>query len=177
MKNKLFTFFWKGSFSQWHMSTFKEKSSLGIIEYCCAEQYMMAKKALLFNDYLTYDKIMASKNPKEIKDLGRLIFTFDQEKWDKVKFSIVYRGNVLKFNQNTDLLIKLFDTGNTILVEASPYDKVWGIGMSEDNLDTLDMNKWEGENLLGKALTSVRDYLRASHHMKQYNMVLKFSDK
>lgn len=160
MKNKLFTFFWHGPFSQWHKSKFISNG----VEYFWCEQFMMASKARLFKDDITLEKIMKSTSPKEIKDLGREVKNFNQEVWDKYKFNIVMMGNFCKFNQNIGLKNLLLETGNTILVEASPYDKVWGIGLSEESLDALDMNKWMGENLLGKALTSVRDIIRVKEH-------------
>jgi len=160
MKNKLFTFFWHGPFSQWHKSEFCETQwDRSELTFFCAEQFMMAKKAKLFHDYETFQKIMDSTSPKQVKDLGREVKNFSQVIWDRYKFSIVYQGNLLKFMQNDDLMKLLIDTEDTILVEASPYDKVWGIGLAEDNPDALDMNKWRGQNLLGKALTGVRDQL------------------
>lgn len=169
MKNKIFTFFWHGPFSQWHMSDFYGNDfQHRDIKYCCAEQYMMAKKAELFKDEDTLMKIYSSKNPKEIKDLGREIKNFNQDVWNKNKFGIVYEGNFLKFGQDFNIQQMLLDTGDTLLVEASPYDKVWGIGLDESNPDALDMNKWKGENLLGKILTAVRDYYR--YHNTHHNL-------
>lgn len=152
-----FVFFWKGPFSQWHRSDFIDEFNTS---YFCAEQYMMYAKARLFNDSETAYKIMASTSPNEVKNLGRAVKNFDEEVWDKYKFSIIYKGNFLKFSQDLDLLTLLLNTGNKLLVEASPYDNVWGIGLAEDNSDIYNITKWKGQNLLGKALTAVRDYLR-----------------
>jgi len=172
MKNKLFTFFWHGPFSQWHKSDFYETvTCFPMLKFFCMEQFMMAKKALLFDDKETFEKIMANTSPKQIKDLGREVKNFNQEVWDKFKFSIVYNGNLLKFGQNEELRELLFNTGDTILVEASPYDKVWGIGLAEDAPDALDMNKWLGQNLLGKALTGVRDQLKCHDLYYQWRTV------
>jgi len=154
--NKEFTFFWRGPFSQWH----KANMTINNVTYFCAEQYMMAAKAKVFEDYETLNKILQSTSPKEIKDLGRVVKNFKQEVWDKVKYSIVYTGNFYKFIQNYDLKTLLLNTEDSTLVEASPYDKVWGIGMSEDDPDCLDVNKWKGENLLGKAITNVRQTIK-----------------
>lgn len=154
--NKKFTFFWHGPFSQWYKSDFIICNK----KYSCMEQYMMATKARIFNDRETYDKIMNSISPKEIKALGREVKNFDEEIWKKYRFEVVYRGNLAKFLQNLELEKLLLDTGDTLLVETSPYDKIWGIGLSEESPDIYDMNKWLGINLLGKALTSVRDYIR-----------------
>lgn len=151
--------FWKpngnyGFCSQWYKSEFKDDLN---IKYNCAEQYMMAQKALLFNDEIIYNKIMHEYNPSEIKRLGRLIRNFDSIIWDTMKYEIVFRGNMLKFSQNKSLAKKLKDTGKNILVEASPYDYVWGIGISEfsDNINEPEL--WPGKNLLGFALMEVRD--------------------
>lgn len=149
-------YFWGGPFSQWYMSDFK---SLGR-EYCCAEQYMMEKKALIFNDLETRQKIMDSKDPKEIKALGRQIKNFDPKIWDKIKLTIVINGNYAKFSCNKELWKLINETGDKILVEASPYDKIWGVGLAEEDDRILDESNWQGENLLGKALMTARTSLR-----------------
>lgn len=163
MNNK-FTFFWHGPFSQWHKSDF----IIYNIKYSCMEQYMMATKARIFNDKDTYDKIMNSTSPKEIKALGREVKNFDEKIWKKYRFEVVYRGNLAKFLQNSELEKLLLDTGDTLLVEASPYDKIWGIGLSEESIEIYDMNNWPGLNLLGRALTSVRDYIKT---IRQLNFI------
>ncbi len=145
----------KACLSQWYISSFKVDN----IKYFCAEQYMMSQKALLFNDLDTYNKIMNSHHQNECKKLGREIKNFDHEKWDKNKFDIVITGNIHKFQQNEQLKNYLLSTNKKILVEASPYDKIWGIGMAETDKNILDESKWKGSNLLGKALMKVRDIL------------------
>ena len=151
--------FWKPNYkygfcSQWYKSSFKDDCN---IVYNCAEQYMMAHKALLFNDESIYNKIMSEDNPAELKRLGRLIKNFDSTTWNTMKYEIVFRGNMLKFSQNKELAKKLKDTSNAILVEASPYDNIWGIGISEfsDNINEPEL--WPGQNLLGFALMELRD--------------------
>lgn len=146
------TFFYGGEFSQWHMSVFTEKG----ISYCCAEQYMMAWKARIFQDDDAYTKIMGTCNPKEMQTIGRTIKNFNQETWDLQKFNVVARANYLKFTQNPRLKEMLRATKRSILVEASPVDRVWGIGMHIDDPNINDFNKWRGENLLGKAIMSAR---------------------
>lgn len=148
-----FTFFWNGPFSQWHPCKFKVHEH----EFNCAEQFMMASKASFFGDQESYEKIMASKNPKEQKQLGRKVKDFIAAEWDEVAKSVVRKGNYAKFMQNPDLLEKLLETKGTTLVEASPYDKIWGIGLSEADERCLDRNQWKGTNWLGEVLTFVRD--------------------
>lgn len=128
--------------------------------YRCTEQYMMAFKAKLFGDGETRKEIMACKDPKQIKALGRKVKGFDQVVWDQFKYSIVLNGNWCKFFQNQDLREFLLSTGDSVLVEASPYDSVWGIHLSADSPDAKDPMKWQGQNLLGFALMEVRDELR-----------------
>lgn len=146
------TFFWRGPFSQWQRSIFFVDN----IKYSYAEQYMMAKKASLFNDNESLDMIMKAKTPKEQKVLGRNVKNFNPELWDLHCRKIVYDGNFAKFSQNNDLKKELHKTIGTLLVEASPVDKVWGIGLSEDNPDCKDPSKWQGTNYLGEVLTAVR---------------------
>ena len=166
-KKKLdFVFFWKeggaklesvsnGCLSQWQKCTFEVDG----VTYNCAEQYMMAEKARIFGDEDTRQRIMKEEEPDIIKDLGREVKGFDPEVWDQHKFDVVVKGNLAKFGQIEKLRKFLLNTGSAILVEASPYDRVWGIGMREDNKDASNAEKWYGINLLGFALMVVRDKL------------------
>jgi len=142
--------------SQWWMCEFTD----GKIKFNCAEQYMMYHKALTFGDAEYAEKILQSSDQKQIKDYGRLIRNFDEKKWNMVKREIVINGNKLKFSQNSELKEYLISTGNRILVEASPYDKIWGIGMRSDEDGVTEPAKWKGQNLLGFALMEVRDNLK-----------------
>lgn len=155
--NKLtkYTFFWQNAspFSQWHRAYFRE----GQLTYTCAEQYMMYHKALLFGDQAIALKIMqAGYNPKEHKRLGRLVKNFDNTVWNENARSIVYNGSKLKFEQNNKLLDVLLTTKGTMLVEASPYDDIWGIKMGPDDPKRFDRSKWRGTNWLGQVLTQLR---------------------
>lgn len=146
----------KTCMSQWWPSEIEE----GSIIYKTAEHYMMAKKALLFNNEGMFEKIIAKESPKDVKDLGRQIRSFDAEVWDKHKYQIVKQGNYLKFSQNESLKHFLIQTKNKVLVEASPVDTVWGIGLTEDSPKATNPSDWRGENLLGFALMEVRDKLK-----------------
>lgn len=161
-----YIFFWKhttakdGSinetcFSQWWMSSFVEND----VAYCCAEQYMMAEKARLFQDKVILQEIMTTKHPKQMKALGRKVKNFDAEVWDQKCYEIVKKGNKAKFLQNQDLWDFLKSTKKRVLVEASPLDRIWGIGMGKENPDIENPTKWKGKNLLGFALSEVRDEL------------------
>jgi len=163
---KEFLFFWghqpgrdgsiiKTCLSQWWPASFTEND----LKYATAEHYMMAEKARLFGDESIRAKILTKTSPKDVKDLGRQISNFDSEIWDKEKKAIVVKGNYLKFSQNAELKQFLLTTGNKILVEASPVDKIWGIGLAENHPDALSPHAWKGENLLGFALMEVRDRL------------------
>ncbi len=145
----------KTCMSQWWPASFKEE---GIV-YPTAEHYMMAAKARLFNDQTIFEKILEKSSPKDVKDLGRQIKNFDPVLWDENKYKIVKQGNSLKFSQNEELKNFILQTGNKILVEASPVDTIWGIGLAEDNPKSLNPQEWRGENLLGFALMEVRNEL------------------
>ncbi|TYP69544.1 NADAR family protein [Paenibacillus methanolicus] len=145
----------KSCFSQWWMSPF----TVGVTEYSCAEQFMMAEKARLFGDDDMLEAILKSKHPKEMKAYGRAVRNFDKDVWDRECYGIVLRGSLAKFAQNPALGVYLKSTGNRILVEASPQDRIWGIGMGQSNPDVNNPLKWQGSNLLGFALTEARDEL------------------
>jgi ribA/ribD-fused uncharacterized protein len=152
---KKFTLFWGGFLSQWYKVNFK----LDRINFTSAEQYMMFHKALLFNDTIRAKAIMDTNDCRKQKELGRQVENFDEEIWYNAAEDIVYSGNYAKFSQNQDIKEKLFSTKGTEIVEASPYDKIWGIGLSENDPLALDKSTWKGKNLLGKILTQVRDDL------------------
>ena len=154
-----FTFFWNGPFSQWYPSPFEVDGRM----FINAEQFMMYSKAMLFKDEDIAYKIMKSTNPKEQKALGRKVKNFNIETWSGPAlgrrpraWSIVRKGSWNKFSQNPDLLEILADTAGTTLVEASPYDKIWGIGLSEWDSARLTRENWLGTNWLGEILTNVR---------------------
>ncbi len=154
-----FIFFWKetefpyGIFSQWAISKFEVNGKV----YSCAEQYMMAEKARLFQDKEIEEQIMSATTPNQFKNLGRKVKNFNQEIWDQKAYDIVVRGNYEKFRQNEHLLKALKSTQSKVLVEASPYDKIWGIGMESNDLRAKCPEHWDGQNLLGKALMDVRN--------------------
>lgn len=148
-----FTFFWKGPFSQWHSSFFEIDGTT----YSCAEQYMMAEKARFFGDEVRLKEILFSNNPRDQKIAGRKVMPFHEEKWNKVAKDVVYRGSYTKYTQNPELKKRLLSTAGTTLVEASPYDKIWGIGLGEQDPRAQNRKTWQGKNWLGQILTEVRE--------------------
>ena len=150
--------FWKppAVYSQWTPAKF----AAGNVTYCCAEQYMMAEKARLFGDDIALTAILSTQDPAEHKRLGKTVRGFNHVVWNKYRFLIVVRGNLAKFSQNELMKLDLLRTGDKILAEASPWDRIWGIGHRADELDALDPDRWRGLNLLGKALMEVRAQLR-----------------
>ncbi|WP_163830675.1 NADAR family protein [Spartinivicinus ruber] len=166
--NVKYLFFWghrktksaisKTCFSQWYECSFIVNN----IEYPTAEHYMMAEKARLFNDHETLQKILAAESPGEAKKLGRNVTGFDENIWINKRFSIVVKSNIAKFNQNPNLKEFLLNTGNRVLVEASPVDKIWGIGLPADYQYIENPYMWKGLNLLGFALMEVRNQLKTS---------------
>jgi ribA/ribD-fused uncharacterized protein len=164
--NKDCTFFWDGPFSQWYPSYFKVRENkiggygYGTIMFNCAEQYMMFKKASLFEDHITATLILGTDDPKRQKKYGRGVQGFDKEFWESKCKEIVYDGNIAKFSQSLKLRKALFNTGNTLLVEASPFDAIWGIGLNEAQAKLTPKEDWKGTNWLGEILTRVRDDLK-----------------
>lgn len=153
MSRETFTLFWNGPFSQWHPCSF----TLGGLRFGHAEQFMMYSKALLFGDRDTAAKILATETPKEQKELGRAVKGYDEARWQLFREGIVYTGNHAKFTQDAELCDVLLATRGTTLVEASPYDRIWGIGLGEEDPRARDRAQWQGLNLLGEALTRVRE--------------------
>lgn len=148
--------FWNGIYSQWYMIPM----TIDDIEYNCAEQYMMHQKALLFGDKEIAEEVMKVIHPKDHKALGRQVKGYDEAIWKRACLGIVYKGNLAKFRQNKELQEELLNTGEKVLVEASPVDFIWGIELSENNSDALDPTMWRGTNLLGFTLMLVRNELR-----------------
>ncbi len=147
-------YFWGGSFSQWFKSPFEVDG----VEYVTAEQYMMAMKAKTFEgneDIL--EKIMSTGNAKKQKALGRQVRNFDTDEWNEVSMGHVVTANIAKFSQSESLLAELIESGDRELVEASPHDTIWGIGLHWNDDAVLDKEKWRGENKLGKAIMTARE--------------------
>jgi ribA/ribD-fused uncharacterized protein len=148
-----YVFFWKSFLSQWTRDSFYEDG----IEFKTCEHYMMYHKAMLFGDTEIAAKVLATDGPQYVKQYGRMVKNYNQRIWDENKFRIVVEGNILRFAQNQSSLKRMLKYQTETFVEASPFDPIWGIGMDETHPDILDESKWKGENLLGKALTEVRN--------------------
>lgn len=146
----------KGCLSQWWPSAFTVDGAT----YASAEHFMMAAKALLFGDAETAERIRAAAHPRRAKDLGRQVRGFDEQRWAERRFGLVVTGNLAKFGQHADLRDFLVGTGSQVLVEASPRDKIWGIGLAADHEHSTSPEHWPGLNLLGFALMEVREQLR-----------------
>lgn len=142
-------------FSQWFPAPFVVNGHT----FKTAEHWMMAQKALLFKDQAAYARILACKSPAEAKKIGREVLDFDPDVWEAARFDIVTEGNIHKYTQHPELGTYLKGTGSRVLVEASPRDRIWGIGMSKNHADVMNVYKWQGLNLLGFALMAARDRL------------------
>ena len=138
------------------------------VTYFSAEQFMMAGKARCMGDDKTLQLIMKSKDSAQCKALGRKISPWDQDKWDNAKEDIVFQGNLAKYGQNEDLKKELlrFDH-KKLFVEASPYDRIWGIGLAVHDEKADDQKNWEGTNLLGNILTKVRGELLKAENVQK----------
>ena len=134
-----------GYLSNWYPSKF----TVNDVDFSSMEQYMMYKKAVCFGD----------KDVAEIKAFGRLVANYNESYWNGVRQIVVFEGLTAKFSQNEDLKAKLKATDNSILAECAVKDRIWGIGLSMNNPDRLQIDKWKGQNLLGYALMMVRERL------------------
>lgn len=162
-----FLFFWghkarneplgKHVLSQWWPAPF----AIGDQLYPTAEHYMMVEKARLFGDEEILSKILSTNDPAAAKALGRKVKLFDPHRWEQHAILAVTRGNEAKFQQNSELGAWLRQTGDAVLVEASPVDAIWGIGLAADDPKAQDPASWPGTNLLGFILMRVRETLRA----------------
>jgi ribA/ribD-fused uncharacterized protein len=156
----MYTFFFTEAspFSQWYRCSFSVDGQV----FNCAEQYMMYGKALLFGDGEVAREILAADHPRQHKALGRKVKGFDDAIWRRERERIVLAGNRAKFTQSAELRELLLATRGTTLVEASPYDRIWGIGLAASDPRAQDAAQWKGQNLLGKILTALRDELLAA---------------
>ena len=145
----------KSCFSQWYAASFE----IDNIRYQTAEHYMMAEKARMFQDNDRVDQILATEHPHEAKNLGRSVSGFDNNSWRDRRMDIVITANQAKFAQNTALGEFLINTGDSILVEASPHDTIWGIGLDKNSPYANNPAAWRGLNLLGFALMQVRSLI------------------
>jgi ribA/ribD-fused uncharacterized protein len=184
--NEKFTYFWETSspFSQWHKSKFtattcliqgvcldkvkrqdvlQNKFPFDIHEYSSAEQFMMYHKAIVFLDINTAEEIMATNDVRKIKNLGRKVENYKEKIWEYYRSTVVYEGNKAKFSQNQDLKEALFATKGTTLVEASPNDSIWGIGITKEDSRAVKRETWLGKNLLGEILTQIRNELMGEY--------------
>ncbi|MDT0320805.1 NADAR family protein [Streptomyces millisiae] len=147
-----------GVFSQWCPSPFVVDGQ----EYATAEHWMMAGKARLFDDARSVERILAARHPAEAQKLGRRVRGFDERRWAAARFELVVRGNVAKFGQDPALRAYLLGTRDRVLVEASPLDRIWGIGLAADDDRAEHPACWPGTNLLGFALMEARARLAAA---------------
>jgi ribA/ribD-fused uncharacterized protein len=161
-----FLFFWghtpkipgvvdKSCLSQWFPASFVVND----VRYATAEHWMMARKAALFYDMDAYEKILQSEKPGVAKAIGREVQNFDAQTWNNKAYQFVVEGSIHKFSQNEALRVFLVQTGRKVIVEASPTDRIWGIGMGPDDNKINDPSKWKGTNWLGFALMEARDFL------------------
>lgn len=146
-----------GCLSQWWPSPF----TVDGVEYRTAEHWMMARKARLFGDERAERAALDAPNPALAKKAGRLVRGFDEAAWERERFEIVVEGSVRKFASDGELRSFLLGTGERVLVEASPVDRVWGIGLAANDDRAFDPERWRGPNLLGFALMEARGRLRA----------------
>lgn len=169
-------FFYDGVFSQWAPSPFFYRG----MEFCTAEQFMMFGKAAVFGDDVNMKNILATTSPRRQKQFGRQIKDYDDDRWLEFACPVVLLGTFLKFSQIHLFQIQMqSSTEVELYVEASPHDKRWGIGLALDNPDRLDFSKWDGDNLLGQAITDVRNLILEGdtsilYHLNDIDLFLQY---
>ena len=156
-----YTLFWhqnegNGRLSNWYPRPFVVEG----VQYAHVEQYMMAEKAKLFHDTERWNAIMETDDPLQCRRLGRAVTPFDPVVWDACCHKVVKDGSRAKYEQNPDLMQFLLSTGDTIIAEASPRDRKWGIGLGEKRAAQMEPEEWRGKNLLGKILMELREEFR-----------------
>ena len=148
-----------GFLSNWYLSPFIVDG----IRFSSMEQYMMYKKAVLFEDKDIAEQIMKTDDVALIKEFGRKVSNYNDSVWNGIRQIIIYKGLLEKFRQNDDLRKALLDTDDNILAECAVQDRIWGIGLSMTDNNRNDINAWNGQNLLGYSLMLVRDELRRTN--------------
>jgi ribA/ribD-fused uncharacterized protein len=173
-----YVFFWGGTFSQWNIDTDNDGYQFidDGIKYNCTEQYMMSKKAQLFGDFEIQQQILNTQDPSTQRKLGRQVKNFNQDIWNENRNEIVYKANFLKFSQNETLRNILFQYEGKEFVEASPVDKIWGVGLAYKNDLILDKQNWQGTNLLGIAINRVLEELICISPNKEFKEEFSFID-
>lgn len=168
-------FFWetKHPFSQWHKCKFNVDGQ----NFSSTEQYMMYGKAILFSDFEIAEQILNTKNVREQKNLGRLVKGFEKNIWDLNAPTIVYKGNKEKFKQNIEFKKLLMSTNGKTIVEASPDDNIWGIGLTAQEKDSEQIVTWKGTNWLGIVLTELREELLGNTFGNGYLTLENFKSK
>ena len=151
-----YVFFWGSEFSNWFECRFRYKN----LNFYKSEQAFMWEKAIFFGDMDTATLILKTPSPSQCKKLGRQVKNFNSEVWLREGYEFMIAVNMAKFSHNSRLKLLLYSTEDKILVEASPYDTVWGIGLHWEDDKVLDERNWKGMNLLGKALMEVRNKLK-----------------
>lgn len=156
-----------GYLSNWYLSEF----TIDDIAFSSMEQYMMYEKAILFHDQETAKKILQTDNVAEIKALGRTVQNFDDTVWGQSREEIVYKGVFEKFRQNPELRKRLERTGEEVIAECAVKDRIWGIGLSMKDEDRFCVDRWKGQNLLGKILMDVRKDIKQGNYEKKIRQV------
>lgn len=158
-----YVYFWRtsevpfGCFSNWYPSPFE----LNGVLYHTTEHYLMYQKALLMGDVKIGEAILNTNNAKKVKALGRRVKNFSEILWCQNREKIMYDGILAKCKAHPNIAETLLKTGDRTIVEASPYDRIWGVGISER--DAKNGKKINGLNLLGKTLMRVRETLKAQN--------------
>lgn len=158
--------FWRTAeiYSNWHPAAFVDENGQ---RFANSEQFMMWAKALVMGDTGMATRMLGVSKPKKLKDMGRDVTPYSESRWVEHRLAVMVHACYLKFSQNPAMKAELLATGERILVEASPDDTTWGIGLEESDPRCLDKDQWLGLNLLGAALMIVRALLRDDHPLPQ----------
>lgn len=167
-----YVFFYKDWLSNYQRTKFDVEWKGVKYTFTSTEQGFMYIKAITFGDNVTAQKILNTDDPNKCRKLGRQVKGYNDAEWAKIRYDVFYTLNWAKYTQDKKLQEKLLDPqfDGKKFVEASPIDKIWGIGYAEDNPNIEFTYMYWGKNYLGRILTNIRKRLKSAKGSDDWNI-------